>query len=393
MAHALLSASGAEKWFNCPPSARREEGLPDTTSSYAAEGTLAHELADLINRYNLQHMNKRAFTKAFDALKQHELYNPEMEEHCGDFGNYVHGKYQAAKKKTPDAVCLTEQRLDFSAYVPEGFGTGDVIIIADGVLEIIDYKYGKGVTVSAEGNKQMMLYALGALQAYDFQYAIDAVSMTIYQSRLSNISKHSMTVAELKLWAENELRPVAILAHKGEGVATPGGHCRFCKVFATCREHAAHHLAQTRHDFALPPLLSDEEIPDILAQLKPLKLWADKLEAYALAEALKGKLWPGYKLVEVTGRRKYADEAAVAEKLRAEGYAEDEIYTRALLGIGALEKAIGKKEFSAILEPSGLILRPPGAPKLVEDSDEHPALHITNAAEDFDDGFATEADE
>jgi len=391
MEHALLSASGAEKWFNCPPSARREEGLPDTASDYAAEGTLAHAIADLINRYNLHIINKRTFNKAYDELKRHKLYNAEMEDYCRDFGDFVFSKLQEAKKQTSDAICLTEQRLDFSGYVPDGFGTGDAVIIADGVLEIIDFKYGKGVTVNAENNKQMMLYALGALHEYSWQYAIDAVVMTIYQPRVGNISESDITVTALKLWAENELRPIAKRAFAGEGDAKPGEHCRFCKARDTCRARADYHLSLTQHAFALPPQLSDDEVPAVLTQAKQLKSWVDELETYALKRALTGKHWPGYKLVEGMSRRKYADDDAVAAKLREEGYADEEIYKTELLGITALEKVVGKKEFAAILEPDGLIIKPPGAPALVEESDKRPPLNLHSGAEDFDDGFEAEA--
>ena len=261
---------------------------------------------------------------------------------------------------------MAEQRLDFSRYVPGGFGTGDCIIVADDVLTVIDFKYGKGVAVEAEYNPQMMLYALGALEMFSILYDINEVKMVIFQPRIENISEFSMPVSDLMNWAENELKPKAELAAKGEGEFCAGEHCRFCKVKATCRKRAEYNLAIAKYDFAPPDMLQDSEIAMILERADSLTAWAADVKEYALSEALKGRKWNGYKVVEGRSNRKYTDEKAVVSAVKAAG--KDPYSEPKILGITEMTKMLGgKKKFEELL--SKYVYKPQGKPTLVPVSD------------------------
>ena len=283
-----------------------------------------------------------------------------------------------ASQYCTDPIVNIEQRLDFSCYVPDGFGTGDCIIIADHTLHVIDFKYGQGVLVEAEHNPQMMLYALGALRIYDTLYDIDEVAMTIYQPRRESISTWTISVADLKAWAEDELIPKAKLAHEGKGEYLPGPWCTFCKAAVKCRARAEEKLRLARYEFARPPLLTDAEIEEILAKLSDLSSWANEIMAYAQDAALtQGKQWRGWKVVEGRSVRKYSDEQAVIAAANEAGY--HDIFRKSLLPITEMEKLMGKQEFQSIL--GGLIIKPAGKPTLVPASDKRPA--ITSANTDF----------
>ena len=369
LGHALLSASSSHRWLNCPPSARLCEKYEDTGSEYAQEGTDAHSLCE----YKL----KQALgMDAADPTENLSFYNEEMEQCASDYAAYVLELVEGAKKSCKDPVVLIEQRLDFSRFVKDGFGTGDAIIVADGILRIVDMKYGTGVAVSAENNSQMRLYALGALEMFGDLYDIDTVSMTIYQPRLSNISTDTISKADLLEWAETVLRPVAELAYKGEGELNAGSWCRFCKLRSTCRKRAEANLALAQHDFKLPPTLSDEEISVILDKLDDLTSWAADIREYALCAALSGTRFDGWKLVEGRANRRYTDEAAVAQAVISSGH---DPYERRLLGITAMERMLGKKQFATLLD--NLVERPQGKPTLVPASDKRPEM--TNAKNDF----------
>ena len=274
---------------------------------------------------------------------------------------------------------LIEQRLDFSHVVPGGFGTGDAVIIAEPMLQIIDLKYGQGVLVEAERNPQLMLYALGAVNAFGSLYDITEVAVTIYQPRRANISTWHVTVAELEAWAEQVVKPTAALAARGNGEFVPGEWCRFCKLNPTCRTRAEANLALARHEFAPPAELDDAEIAAVLVQLPQLKAWAADVEAYALSLAVnQGKTWSGFKLVEGRSIRKYTDEAAVAQAAEAAGV---DVWDRKLKTITALEKQLGKKRFTELL--GDLVVKPAGKPALVPESDKRPALTLGDAANEF----------
>ena len=354
-AHAILSASSSKRWLNCPPSAKLNDEVPDITTEYAKEGTDAHELAEY-------KVNQLLGIKSNNPTENLDYYNQEMEDCTDSYAQYI--AEQMSQYSSP--VVMVEQRLDFSRYVPGGFGTGDCIIVADDVLTVIDFKYGKGVAVEAEYNPQMMLYALGALEMFSILYDINEVKMVIFQPRIENISEFSMPVSDLLNWAENELKPKAELAAKGEGEFCAGEHCRFCKVKATCRKRAEYNLAIAKYDFAPPDMLEDSEIEMILERADALTAWAADVKEYALSEALKGRKWNGYKVVEGRSNRKYTDEkmaAAVVKKAGKDPYSEPKI-----LGITEMTKLLGgKKKFDELL--SKYVCKPQGKPTLVPESD------------------------
>ena len=284
--HALLSASGAKRWMECPPSARLEESLPNSTSSFAEEGTFAHSMAELILRYNNGEITKKTFTTRLNKLKANEFYSQELEDYITDYTQQVWEIYNEAKATCPDAQALFEQRLDFSEYVPDGFGTGDVVIIADDLLQVIDLKYGKGVGVSAEDNPQLRLYAIGAYLEHSLLYDIRRVKMTIVQPRLENTSTEEMTVSDLLDWGENEVKPRAALAIAGEGEMKVGEHCRFCRARATCRARAEKNLDLAKLDFQPGELLTEEEIGEVLERAEELASWVKDIKEYAFDQML-----------------------------------------------------------------------------------------------------------
>ena len=354
-AHAVLSASASKRWLNCTPSAKLNAEIPDITTEYAKEGTDAHELAEY-------KVNQLLGIKADNPAENLDYYNQEMEDCTDSYAQYI----LEVISKYSDPIVMVEQRLDFSRYVPDGFGTGDCIIVADDILTVIDFKYGKGVAVEAEYNPQMMLYALGALEMFSILYDINEVKMVIFQPRIENISEFSMPVSDLMNWAENELKPKAELAAKGEGEFCAGEHCRFCKVKATCRKRAEYNLAIAKYDFAPPDMLEDSEIEMILERADALTAWAADVKEYALSEALKGRKWNGYKVVEGRSNRKYTDEkmaVAVVKKAGKDPYSEPKI-----LGITEMTKLLGgKKKFDELL--SKYVCKPQGKPTLVPVSD------------------------
>lgn len=367
--HALLSASSSHRWLHCTPSARLEEQFENTTNAFAAEGTAAHELAE----YKLRKFLKIKLKKPISDFDSEEL-----ESYTDIYVNFATELITEVRLICKDPIILIEQKLDYSCYVPEGFGTGDLIIITDGTLHIVDLKYGKGVVVSAEDNPQMKLYALGALQIFDSLYDIKTVKMTICQPRLESISTYEVSVEELSNWAETELRPRAQLAINGKGEFLPGEHCRFCRARHTCRARANEHLAMAKYDFKLSALLSDEEIAEVLSVADRLSIWAEDVYAYATDLSIReGKEWSGFKLVEGRSNRKYSSEEAVIKACNDNSITD--IYTKSLLGITAMEKLLGKKRFKSIL--GDLVEKPQGKPTLVPISDKRQPIKINNTAE------------
>ena len=367
--HALLSASSSDRWIHCPPSARLSETYEDKGSDYAAEGTDAHSLCE----YRLK---KALGMEADDPTEHLSWFNQEMDDHATGYAAYVLEQVEAAKETCSDPVVLIEQRVDFSRWVEEGFGTADCIVIADGTLQIIDFKYGLGVLVSAEENPQMMCYALGALELFDDIYDIDAVRMTIYQPRRDNLSTYDLSKEDLYRWADEVLKPAADLAFAGDGNFLCGEWCGFCKAKNACRARAAANLELARYDFKLPPLLTDEDVEDILGKVDALVAWASDIKDYALQQAISGKVWSGWKLVEGRSNRKYVNDAAVAAAVTEAGF---DPYEQKLLGVTAMQKLLGKARFEEVL--AGLIEKPQGKPTLVPESDKRPAMN--NAKSDF----------
>ena len=371
--HALLSASSSHRWLNCNPSARLEEEFEDRETQAAAEGTAAHALCEHKLRRALKQRSKKPVSQ-YDS--------DEMDECTDGYVQFVLESIAKAKETCPDPQVLIEQRLDFSCYVPDGFGTGDCVIVSDKSLHIIDFKYGRGVLVDAEYNPQMMLYALGALKLFDCLYDIDEVSMSIYQPRRENISTWTISVAELREWAENTLKPKAELAFRGEGEYMPGAWCQFCKAAVRCRARADEKLRLAKYEFAAPPLLSDTEISEILGKIDDLSKWASDIISYAQSTAInQGKEWPGYKLVRSRTNRRYTDEDAVAKAAQAAGYTD--IYDKKLITITAMEKLMGKDTFKELI--GGYVEKPEGKPTLVPVSDKRPA--ITTVLNEFKEDF------
>ena len=369
--HAILSASSSHRWLNCNPSARLEQEFEDQETEAAAEGTAAHALCEHKLRKALKLRSKK-------PVSQYDC--DEMDDYTNGYVQFVMEQLAQAKLTCPDPQVLIEQRLDFSCYVPDGFGTGDCLIIASPRLHVIDFKYGLGVLVDAYQNPQMMLYALGALRIFDCLYDITEVSMSIYQPRRENVSTWTISVDELMDWAENTLRPKADLAYKGEGEYSPGSWCQFCKAAVKCRARAEEKLDLARFEFAQPPLLSDAEIEEILGKLDDLTKWANEIVAYAQDAAINhGKEWAGYKLVESRTNRKYTDEDAVIRAAASAGYRD--IYKKTLISITEMEKLMGKQTFKEIL--GGLVAKPIGKPTLVPASDKRPAITTTGAKHDF----------
>lgn len=370
--HALLSASSSKRWLNCTPSARLEEQFPsDNGSIYAEEGTAAHALAEHKLKRILKRRSKRPVSD-YDC--------DEMEECTDEYVSYAMEQIELAKENCSDPIVLIEQHLDYSAYVPEGFGTGDLIVVADGTLTIIDLKYGKGVAVEAEYNPQMMLYGLGALELFDAIYDIDMVRMTIFQPRLESVSTWEISVEALKKWTAEELIPKAEFAIRGEGEFQCGSWCRFCKAKNTCRARAEEYLKLAQMEFQPPALLTDEEVVDVLKVADDLAKWAADVYAFATDEAIThGKQWTGFKLVEGRSNRKYTDEEEVAEMAKAAGYTD--IYKSTLIGITEMEKLMGKKKFVEVL--GKLVYKPQGKITLVTESDKRQAVETATAEADF----------
>lgn len=371
--HAILSASSSERWINCPPSARLCENYPDRGSDYAAEGTDAHTLCEF-------RLKQALGLPAKDPIEDLGWYNEEMEECAAAYTAYVVELVEAAKQSGSTPTVLIEQRVDFSRWVESGFGTADCIVIADRILNIVDYKHGQGVEVSAVDNSQMKLYALGALEIVDYLYDIEEVQMTIFQPRKGNVSVFQVSREALLEWAEGELTRQAQLAFEGKGEFSCGEWCRFCKAKAECRERANANLALAQLEFQLPALLDDEEIAEILGKLDALVSWATDVKEYALQQAVSGKAWTGWKLVEGRSNRRYTNENAVIAAVLQAGY---DPYEKKVLGITAMQKALGKARFEELLSP--FIEKPQGKPTLVPESDKRPAMNT--AKNDFMEEF------
>lgn len=369
--HALLSASAAKRWTECTPSARLNEGIEERASPYAAEGSDAHSVC--------QYLTEDEFgIPTEDPRESLTYYNQEMQECAEIYLNYIKEIMAEVKTQCDDPEIFVEQRVDFSRWVPEGFGTADCIILADGTLHVIDFKYGAGVLVSAEENTQMKCYALGTLDMFGDLYDVDFITMHIIQPRKDNISSWTVSVTDLLSWADEFLAPRAALAYEGAGDFVAGSHCQFCKVKATCRKRAEANLELAKHEFDLPSTLDDTEIAVVLSKIDDLVSWANDVKEYALSQALAGKKYDGFKIVEGRSTRKYTNEDLVAEAVTSAGY---DPFEKKLLGITAMTSLLGKKKFEEIL--GSLTCKPQGKPTLVPNSDKRPEMN--SAAEDFKD--------
>lgn len=401
--HALLGASSAHRWLACPPSARLElmAGTTDEGSPFAAEGTAAHAYAELELSYRLGHITKRQYSGRLKKHKATEWWGPEMEEAIDDYAAEVMSIVECLRLEGGHPAVELEQRVDYSEYVPGGFGTADVAVLSEGVLHVIDLKYGKGVPVSAEGNPQLRLYALGAALKYQMIYSFDEVRMSIVQPRLGSSSTDSISLTELLRWAEEYVAPRAKLADAGEGEYNPGeAQCRWCRAKAICRARAEANLKAACEDFSLdalpedpdevdlsvplPELLSVEEVAALLPLLPRIEAWAKDVQEWALAQARDhGTRFPGYKLVEGRSNRKIIQPGAAMDALALEGFAASDYQKPAeLVPIGKLEKLLGKARFAEVL--GAYVDKPAGKPALVPESDKRPEISSAeSAAADF----------
>lgn len=386
-AHARLSASGAHRWMACTPSAKLEENFPDTGSIYAAEGTLAHSVAELkVRKYTVEPMSTRTYNSRLKKLKENELWQPEMDEHTDEYLDYIKS-VMLAYPTTP--FVTVERRVDFSDIVPGGFGTADCLILAGNILHVIDFKYGKGVQVEAEYNPQMRLYAYGAAKAYSMLYTFDRVIMSIVQPRLNHISVVEISTAELTSWANNVVKPLAIMADKGEGEYNPGPHCKFCKAKAECKARAdacmallpeAENWRNTGGVVKAAGLYTVEELSKYLKAGVLLNDWYADISAHALALCLNGTEVPGYKAVEGRGSREFTNLGDAFAVLQKNGIDEAMLYERKPLTLAQAEKVVGAKKFAELV--GNYIIKKPGKPTLVAASDRRQAITNQPKAED-----------
>ena len=367
--HAYLSASSSHRWLACPPSAKLCAQEEDHTSEYAIQGSCAHELAQYL-------VEKALGRECRDPTEDLTYYNQEMQEAAEAYRDFVMEQVAATKALCKDPLVCVEQTLDYSKWVEHGYGTGDAVVVADGVLHIIDLKFGVGILVEADHNSQLMCYALGALDSFGCLYDIKRIRLSIFQPRRDNVDTWETTKVELLRWADEVLAPIAKLAYKGEGEFCAGPHCQFCRVKATCRKRAEYAMELAKYDFTDPPTLGVDEIAAILPQVDSLVSWAEDVKAWALQQALSGVTYPGWKLVEGRSNRKYSDEMTVAAIVTKAGY---DPYEKKLLGITAMTRQLGKKKFEELL--GGLVIKPQGKPVLVPVSDKRPVFNT--AAQDF----------
>lgn len=379
--HALLSASGASRWISCPPSARLTENIAEKNSTYADEGTAAHELSEIKLWRLLKDVSKATQTKALNKFKkENQYYDADMERYTDYYADHVEEIFLDAKARSEDALIRLEAKFDLREWVPDGFGTSDVTIISDGVLEVIDLKYGKGIPISAVNNPQIKLYALGAMHEFGWIFDIRTIRMTIIQPRLDSISTDEISLKDLYTWAEEVVIPAAKLAYEGGGEFCAGNHCRWCKVKGNCRVRADENLKAMAYEFQNPALLSLEEVGTILHIAEQLQKWAKDVQEYALDQALKGEKIPQWKLVEGRSKRVITDMKKAKELLIGAGYDEDKIHKpKELLAMGALEKIVGKKTFTEML--GDLLEKQPGKPTLVVETDIR--LELNSAEKDF----------
>ena len=381
-AHALLSASSAHRWLVCTAAPKLEAEFPDTTSTYAKEGTLAHEICELkLTKYTTT-MAKAAYTKSLNALKKHELYDPEMDETTDTYLDYV--KRTALAYPVPPTIRI-ERRVNFSDYAPDGFGTADCLLLAGDTLHVIDYKHGKGVVVDADHNPQMMLYALGAMHDFALVYRFKTVKMSIVQPRVGSISEFTCTADELLHWGETVVKMKAAEAMSDSPAFVPGGHCRFCRAKHQCKARCEHYAAlQSAVRQKDPRLISLADLGHYLSVADELKKWAEDLQEHALSACLAGNDVPGWKAVAGRGNRSFTDADKAFAILKKDGIDECLLYKREPLTLAQIEKELGKKRFTELV--GKLVVKAPGKPTLAPVFDPRPAVtNVPQAADVFQD--------
>lgn len=370
-AHARFSPSSGKRYLSCPPSLRLEEQFADEQSPYAAEGTAGHEMAEYLIKKHLKKRTKRPVS---------DYYTDELMEAVDDYVAYAVSQIEEAKRDCPDPYIGVELKVDLSRRVEGCFGTADLVVVDSRKIHIIDLKLGKGVMVEAEENVQLMIYGLGVLDMLSFLYEIETVELTIVQPRLQHLSTWEISAEALLKWGSEVFEAGAKKALAGEGEYAAGDHCRFCKARFTCRERANEYLRLAQMEFREAPLLSEEEIAEVLMKADALKKWAEEIYTYAQNEAVVNhKEWPGFKLVLGRSNRRYTDEEDVANAAKAAGYTD--IFKSTLIGITEMEKLMGKKKFSEVL--GGLVYKPQGKITLVPDSDKREPVNLDTAKDDF----------
>ncbi len=362
--HAYLAASASHRWLKCPPSAKLCAQEEDKGSPYSQQGSDAHELCQFL-------LESALGRPCRDPTGDLTWYDGEMQEAAEGYRDFVLTRIREAKKHCRDPMVCVEQVLDFSKWVEHGFGTGDCVIVADGLLEIIDFKYGAGVLVEAEDNSQLKLYALGALDTFGDLYEMSRIRLSIYQPRRANVDTWDLAKEDLLKWADEELAPIAKLAYAGEGEYAAGPHCVFCKAKATCRKRAEYALEIASQSFKEAPTLSPEEIAEILPGIDALVSWAEDMKNYALKQALSGTVYPGFKLVEGKSNRRFTNDEQAAKIALEAGF---EPWERKLVGVTALQKQMGRKRFDELLGP--LVTKPRGKPVLVPETDKRPVWNV-----------------
>lgn len=383
--HALLSPSSSHRWLECPPSARLEEQLPDRSSTYADEGTLAHELGAAWVQAELGKISNYEFQNIALTVQQNELYQEEMMGYVKEYVAECLSIFNSMDtNKDHAAIPMVEQRFDVTEWVPEGFGTSDFNVAAPGVLSITDLKYGKGVPVSAQDNPQLKIYALGVYRIARYLFNIKRVDMKIVQPRIDNTNSYSMKIEELLQWADNILKPAAKLAYNGEGEFKAGEHCRFCKAKSTCKALASYNQSLAEYDFNLPELLTEEEIADIVLKTPLFQNWLAAVNEYALQQAMKGRTFPGLKMVTGVSRRVISDEHKAVKFFISKGIESYVVMEQNLLPLGKLEKAgLPPKVLKEFL--AKYVIKPKGKPTLVPVTDKRPANNsIQDAQTDFE---------
>ena len=378
-AHALLSASSSHRWLNCPPSAIAATAYENEGSEFAAEGTLAHEVAELFARVQVIDGHPDQTVVPASCTSDEKAVTAEMQDCAREYSDYIQEHI-----KSPDAVVLLEQRVDFSPWVPEGFGTCDCIILQDDTMTVIDYKYGKGVAVEAVNNPQLRLYALGALNDFGIAYDVTKVETHIFQPRINNVTQEALIVEELLAWGET-IKPIAQKAAKGKGTYSAGAHCKFCPHAGKCRALTALCIEKVEAYgiSAKVPTLAPHEVAEVL-ELEPVfNLWLKNVKAQALQTLLDGGDIPGFKVVEgKLGNRKWTDELEVLNALLCSGYSREDVTETKLLSPAGMDKAIGKKKVAELLE--ALIDRTPGAPTIAASTDKRPVYdRLAEAQKDF----------
>ncbi len=361
--HAVLGASSAHRWINCPPSAQLCAAQPDTVSPYAEEGTQAHAVCEYMIHKTL--LGDQTEDLGFEPTD-------EMIEAARGYRDFI---VREMGKEKCWQLCV-EQRVDYSEWAPGGFGTVDCLAVTDGAMMIFDFKYGQGVQVSAENNPQMMCYALGGLAMFGTLYSIYDVTMSIYQPRIGNISTWTITVPDLLIWAKEVLEPAAQLAYSGGGEAKAGDWCRFCRIKATCKALAEQNMELVKLDFPTPLGMTYEEMAQILPKLDMLRDWAESVKDYALDQALRGARIPGYKLVEGRSVRKFRSEADACLKIKTAGFNP---YITKMKGLTELQREMGRKKFDEICGEE--LIKPAGKPALVPVTDKRPEIDLSAAAD------------